>query len=347
MTRRVRHQQLPAAGPVRESLREKGQFWTPAWVAEPMVGYVMEGQADELFDPAVGEGAFFRAAKDIAQEQGRSITLMGAETDPDVLRQAVLSGLAQEDLAAVRMHDFVTHPPMRHFKAIVANPPYIRHHRLPLLLKAELKEYSRWLIGAALDGRAGLHVYFLLRALELLDNDGRLAFIMPADTCEGKFAPALWQWITAHYQLEAVVTFTPEATPFPSVDTNAIVFMIRKAPPRPVFPWARCAMPDTPAFKQWVLSGFHGPLAAGMTVHERQLDEALRTGLSRPPVGQQHTGPVLADFAKVMRGIATGENDFFFLTATRARELRIPAKFLRIAIGRTRDVMEDELTQGT
>ncbi len=347
MVRRVRHQQLPATGPERESLREKGQFWTPAWVAEPMVGYVMQGQTDELFDPAVGEGAFFRAAKAIAQEFERTIALMGAEIDLDALRQAEHSGLSPEDLAAVQMQSFVTHPPARHFKAIVANPPYIRHHRLSLLLKTELKEYSRRLIGTALDGRAGLHVYFLLRALELLNDDGRLAFIMPADTCEGKFASTLWQWITAHYRLEAVVTFAPEATPFPSVDTNAVVLMIRKAPPHQVFLWARCTTPDTPALRQWVLSGFHYQPTAGMTVEERQLDEALRTGLSRPPLDQQHDGPVLADFARVMRGIATGENDFFFLTTAQARELRIPDQFLRLAIGRTRDVLEDEITHDT
>ena len=41
--------------------------------------------------------------------------------------------------------------------------------------------------GVILDGRAGFHVYFLIRALTLLEENGRLAFIMPADTCEGKF----------------------------------------------------------------------------------------------------------------------------------------------------------------
>jgi hypothetical protein len=51
-----------------------------------------------------------------------------------------------------------------------------------------------------------LHVYFLLRALERLAHGGRLAFIMPADTCEGVFAPQLWSWIARHYRLDAVVT---------------------------------------------------------------------------------------------------------------------------------------------
>lgn len=39
-----------------------------------------------------------------------------------------------------------------------------------------------------------------------------------------------------------------------------------------------------------------------------------------------------------MRGIATGANEFFFLTTEQARKLEIPDNFLLPAIGRTRDV---------
>jgi hypothetical protein len=44
-----------------------------------------------------------------------------------------------------------------------------------------------------------------------------------------------------------------------------------------------------------------------------------------------------------MRGIATGANDFFFLSQKRAFELRIPHSYLLPAVGRTRDVNGDVL----
>ena len=50
---------------------------------------------------------------------------------------------------------------------------------------------------------------------------------MPADVCEGVFADVLWRWLVTKYRLDAVITFAPDATPFPAVDTNAIVFMLR------------------------------------------------------------------------------------------------------------------------
>ncbi|MGQ9555019.1 MAG: HsdM family class I SAM-dependent methyltransferase [Anaerolineae bacterium] len=335
---------LPSNGPKREALRQKGQFWTPAWVAEAMVGYVVAGGSDSIFDPAVGAGAFFLAAKAMAEEIGRSITLMGTEIDPDALLQAHASGLSEADLSQVQITDFVLYPPQGLFKAIVANPPYIRHHRLPRHVKAALQKNTASILGFPIDGRAGLHIHFLVRALRLLDVDGRLAFIVPADTCEGVFAPAIWEWITKNYRLEAVVTFAPEASPFPTVDTNPLILMIRKAAPQRHFLWARCTKAPTPMLRVWTLSGFASPPSAELSICQREVEDGLATGLSRPPAAGKSTGTVvLADFAKVLRGIATGANEFFFMTREKAMALGIPAEFLRPAIGRTRDIPGDEL----
>ena len=336
------HQNLPRSGPEREALREKGQFWTPDWVAEAMVGYVLAGGSESIFDPAVGGGAFFRAAKVVGQELGRTCRLLGTEVDPQALEEAHAGGLSESDLGLVELRDFVLNPPPGPFKAIVANPPYIRHHRLPATLKAKLRSFGMRLIGQPLDGRAGIHIYFLLRALQLLDpEEGRLAFIMPADTCEGVFAPILWGWVGRQYRIEAVVTFDAEASPFPRVDTNALVFMIRRTPPSAEFLWARCIEAGTEELKKWTLSGFRYRPKRGLVVHRRELAEGLSTGLSRPPLKVRLAGPTLLDFATVLRGIATGANDFFFLTQKQAQALGIPGAFLARAIGRTRDVPAD------
>lgn len=356
-TERKRHQNLPAAGEARETLREKGQFWTPAWVAEAMVQYAVGGGARAVFDPAVGAGAFLRAAKTVAVQLDRTLTLHGTEIDAEALVAAQQNGLTPDDLAHVEIADFLRSvtdermmlanagfdlvQPEPLLPAIVANPPYIRHHRLSQETKARLQAYGRRLIGTALDGRAGYHIYFLLHALRRLEPDGRLAFIMPADTVEGVFAATLWRWITEHYRLDAVVTFASEATPFPGVDTNAVVFMLRNAVPEETFRWARCVVPETTGLATWIRSGFAETPDETLIVHHRAIREGLATGLSRPPHAEPQSGPTLSDFASVLRGIATGDNEFFFLTRTQAQEIGIPDAFLRRAIGRTRDLAGD------
>jgi len=337
-------QKLPRAGPQREALRKRGQFWTPQWVAETMVAYVLRDGATEVFDPAVGAGAFFKAAKSVSRRLGIRLRLMGTEIDPAVLNKAREAGLSATDLAGVRIADFLFEPPKGQLAAVVANPPYVRHHRLSPAMKAWVKDFGASMVGRALDGRAGLHVYFLLRALQLLAPGGRLAFILPADVCEGVFADDLWRWATTRYRLEAVVTFPPEASPFPGVDTNPIIFFIENAKPQDELLWASCTRAGGDHLREWALSGFRDVAQGALSVQRREVAEALETGLSRPPQPQGPGGPVLGDFATVVRGIVTGANHFFFLTPEKAAELNLPPELLVPAIGRTRDVPGVEVT---
>lgn len=338
------HQLLPNNWEEREILREKGQFWTPDWVAEAMVAYVLGGGTDHIFDPAVGAGAFFLAAKSVASRLGRRIRLLGTELDPEVLEGARASGLSVEDLEHVEITDFILRPPAVKFDAIVANPPYIRHHRLSKSVKAFVKEYSKQVLGKPLDGRTGYHVYFLIRALMLLNRSGRLCFIVPADTCEGIFARGLWEWITHNYKLDAVVTFEPEATPFPGVDTNPIVLMIRNDPPGRSFYWVRCCEPESKDLTQWCIGGFDASGGSSLRIIERDVAEAVKTGLTREPLPQFEDSPRLINFASVMRGIATGANGFFLMTRAQAKKIGIPDDCLVRAIARTRDVEGNTIT---
>jgi adenine-specific DNA-methyltransferase len=336
--RRKKHQDLPVTGPAREALREKGQFWTPDWVASAMVQYVRPSSTGHLFDPAAGACSFFRACK---HQVLSGVTFYGCDIDLSSLSEATSAGIDAQDLRGVEQRDFVLDPPSYKFMSIVANPPYIRHHRLSHGTKQALRLISRTLIGKDLDGRAGLHVYFLIRALDLLAHGGRLAFIIPGDTFEGVFANTLWEWITRNYVVDAVVTFSGDATPFPGVDTNTVIVFIRNAGATSRLIWGRCTEADGPALAGWVSTDFQGHFPGDVFV--RELEEALRTGLSRPPRAA-HDGPSLGTFASVMRGIATGDNDFFFLNSQEITNLGISDRFFVRAVGRTRDATRDRIT---
>jgi hypothetical protein len=330
-------QTLPTLWSEREVLRNKGQFWTPSWVAEAMVAYVMN-DTDLIFDPATGTGAFFKA---MLKLQKANTYFYGTDTDDGLL----LADIYQNEKAAVEKRDFVKNPPVRKFKSIVTNPPYIRHHRLDPETKAFLRQLSFELTGKTIDGRAGYHVYFLIRALSLLEEGGKLAIIMSADTCEGHFAADLWKWISANYCLECVITFAENATPFPGIDTNAMIFLIKNAKPANRINWVKVSKANSNELLNYVLDDFKMDSYSTLNVIERDLDEAITTGLSRP----QNDNPCfkyrLSDFATVMRGIATGANDFFFLTSEQIEHYKIPDQYLKRAVGRTRDIADSVFTK--
>ncbi len=346
MTELKLHQSIPTNWHAREELRDKGQFWTPQWVAKAMVAYVLE-DTDLIFDPGVGAGAFYSALCELEQYTKRKIKFYGTDIDEQIIKESKSNVDFQPEDCYLEVRDFILNPPNRLFKSIVANPPYVRHHRLSLNLKEKLREISLKIIGDTIDGRAGLHIYFLIQALRLLRENGRLAFIMPADTCEGVFANKLWNWITKKYCLEAVVTFSAKATPFPKVDTNAVVLLIRNAPPTDKIFWVESLQAHTDELCQFVLSGFKENDTPTLNITRRNLREAISTGLTRKPNNSPATKYKLLDFAKVVRGIATGANEYFFLTKEKAEKLKIPKNFLKPAIGRTRDVNGSYITKET
>ncbi|MFQ5814863.1 MAG: SAM-dependent methyltransferase, partial [Anaerolineae bacterium] len=102
--------------------------------------------------------------------------------------------------------------------------------------------------------------------------------------------------------------------------------------PEQHFLWVRCAEAHTAQLKEWTLSGLQGSPGSALSVFKRELSEGLSTGLSRPPASRATNGPTLGDFAEVLRGIATGANKFFHLTARQADYLQIPSDFLRLEV---------------
>ena len=53
---------IPAHWGHWEALRNKGQFFTPEWIAKAMIEYVTEN-AQTVFYPATGDCAFYHALK--------------------------------------------------------------------------------------------------------------------------------------------------------------------------------------------------------------------------------------------------------------------------------------------
>jgi hypothetical protein len=299
-----------------------------------MAAWVTEERPGELFDPAVGPGTFFAAAR----ASGFVGKLRGFELERAAFDDGMKLGLNADDFAGVTVADFLQASSSELFPAIISNPPYIRHHRLGGERKAELKEYARKTLGFPLDGRTGLQAYFLFKCLSLLAPGGRLAFLLPADVCEGMSAKRLWEWIGAHFRIETVLTFSEAAAPFPQVDTNAMVFLVSRKPPASSLLWCRVERPNGNAILAVVRSGVHyGNKDEAVSVIRRDTTEAIATGLSRPPAPLRQDGLPLSRFARVMRGIATGDNDFFFLTSEQIRSARFPERYFRRAIGRTRD----------
>ena len=123
--------------------------------------------------------------------------------------------------------------------------------------------------------------------------------------------------------------------------------MIKNEKPKLKLKWVRCLAPQSKGLFEFLKNDLVGKNYDNLDICERDLTESLSVGLSRAPRTDHDFEFTLTDFARVVRGIATGANEFFFLTRGKAKEIGIPEEFLLSAVGRTRDAEGAYLTKET
>jgi hypothetical protein len=293
-----------------------------------------------ILDPSVGPGALLAACSREVSSLGSTFAF---EIDRNVL------GIGDESpsifpsrlITKLRIEDFIHADVSERFDAIIANPPYLRHHRIPQRTKAMCQAISKEVIGTGLDARAGIQVFFLLKALSVLKSGGRLSFILPSDVVEGVFAQDLWKGISSRFRIRGALTFEDGACAFPGVDTNAFILFLEHSPPLESYSRLYWSGSDGDELREAIGSWEQGDSSTNQSlrVETRNVVRGVEQGLTRRGVNAAQEGIPFVDLARVVRGIATGDNSYFAFTSQRIEETGLSQEFFVRCIGRTRDLL--------
>lgn len=301
----------------REERYALGQFFTPPCIADYMAKAVLDGKPQTVLDPGVGGGVLLRA---VGHGSGR--TLLGLDVDPDAI------ALARESLPSSQLvvGDFLQRGKwpfeLKSFDAIISNPPYIRHHRLPAEHKALSKRYSAE-FATKVSSLSGSYVYFFLESILRLNPGGRLAFITPTEFLDARYGQAVKTALVENCEVDEILVLEADDLAFDGVlTTSAITVATRK-----IAPSRRFAM---------VEAKMNGGLERGRAV-DLTLDTApaylpwtpfLPTRAERIVKLAKGRTAKLGDYVRVRRGIATGDNSFFCLTEDDVAEWKIELEYL-------------------
>src|ERR1041385_2792338 len=102
--------------------KQLGQVATPEPIARLMAKWVMSAKPRTVLDPAAGLGGLLAACRQINQR----VELVGAERDTETLRRAKTSAPRGTKLI---LADYLKSEAGL-FDGIIANPPYVKAHRL-------------------------------------------------------------------------------------------------------------------------------------------------------------------------------------------------------------------------
>jgi len=113
------------------------------------------------------------------------------------------------------------------FDAVIGNPPYVRIQAMKEWAPIEVEFYKRC-YKAASKGNYDIYVVFVERVLQLLNDRGRMGFIMPHKFFQAKYGAALRKLISEGKHLSEVVHFGDQQV-FAGASTYTCLLFLDKA----------------------------------------------------------------------------------------------------------------------
>jgi SAM-dependent methyltransferase len=313
----------------REERYRLGQFATPEPIARFMGQVVAESHPTTVLDPAVGGGVLLRAVDG-------HVRRLGLDIDPDAVRLASL-GLSAFAGSDIREGDFLN--PLAWpfedvgFDAIIANPPYIRHHNLSDSHKGLARHYSL-LFKTKVSALSGSYAYFFFEAIRRLRTGGRLVFITPTEFLDARYGEAVKHALLTTCEINEILVLHQDELAFAdALTTSAITIATKTDDPRgPVTLTEASAGPDgvrrseSVALPREALAASL-PWTPLLPTRARRLLPLLQDRPAR-----------LGDYARFRRGIATGDNSFFCLSDEEVAQHGIEPEYLVPVVIGSRDL---------
>lgn len=294
--------------------KDCGQFFTPPSVARLMAEWITKDDPKSILDPAFGLGIFYDAIHQINPHNNWQFT--GYELDKFILSYLDFHQ-SKKNLKLIN-NDYLE-ANLNSYDAIICNPPYMKFQKFlarhDVLPKIE-KQICRNLVGYS-----NISSVFLVKSLNELSSNGRLAYIMPFEFFNTGYGKEIKKSLLHNGLLKQIVVFSNEKDIFPDASTTVCVLLckndrrtesikiaqidaneeIDRLSDFSNLDWFKIDPSDLPYTKKWtpIILSFFSKL---------QLPPDLVT---------------FSLYGAFKRGIATGANDFFALSKSTVEELNI------------------------
>lgn len=308
-----------------ESRRSIGAFYTPPAIVEPMVAWALGQGPARVVDAGCGSGRF--VASVLRRQADAHVVAVDLDPLATLITRAAVAALEAPNVTILQAdYTALDLPAVSGRTAWIGNPPYVRHHDLPVEMKTWAAEASERL-GHRASGLAGLHAYFFL-ATALHARHGDVGcFVTSAEWLDVGYGSIIRHLLLDGLGGLALDVLEPTAVPFEDAMTTAVIVTFQ-AGARPAGMRLRLVehVEDL------------GGIATGSVIERGRLSATSRwTPFLRGAAIHDADLVPLGEIARVHRGVVTGGNGYFVMTRQRARELGIE-RWCRPAITRASEI---------
>jgi len=295
-------------------------------IAEYAVGLIRRDQKIEFGDPAVGTGAFYAALLRLVPRE-RLESAIGVDINSEQV-EAARWRWSDKGMVVLK-GDYLHMDKLPRRSLILANPPYLRHQRIPADYKSRLLELASVRTDIRLNARAGLYVYFLLLSHDWMCDDAVAAWLIPSEFMRSVYGADLRRYLSEKVELIRIHEYRSDVPQFENADVSPAVVVFRNR---------------KPTLDHDVLLTEGGRLRTPNAQQRVSVDALRRSGTWTIPLEDKSAETErlrVGHLFKVRRGIATGANSFFVMTRARAKELGIPKSAIKPLLPKVRTLKSD------
>ena len=318
-----------------ERRRLLGAYYTPEPIADILTRWALAPGAGTVLDPSFGGCAFLDAA--IAVLAGKGVLnpnrlVFGVDVDPSCMEHVCTNEKLLDENCVVR--DFFELTPSdllgAPFRAVVGNPPYVRHH----WFKGPSRQAAKAAMadaGVSVPETASAWAYFLVHAMSFLAEGGRLTMLVPEALLQADYAAAVRDALAARFGRVCLIHVRDRL--FDGTDEPVVVVAASEFGQ----PGSTCidAVERAEELGQTLNRTAGVPsVFPATTANGRRVDSVTVQLLDE--LEQHESIRRFADIAIVRIGLVTGANNYFIRNCEDLKRLGVPRKAWQRVVPRTR-----------
>lgn len=301
-----------------------GQFSTPYQLALQMMQFginLLDKDENITFlDPAFGTGTFYSALIETVSKERIKIAT-GFELDEHYALPS--SGLWNETNLNLRIQNFLEAEAPKNinelYNFVICNPPYVRHHHIPLEKKIDLKRITSNIYDKPLSGLSGLYCYFLGVCHNWLKPNGVAGWLMPSEFMDVNYGESVKHYLLNKVTLLRVHRFEPDKLQFNDALVSSSIV------------WFKNAVPKEDNAIEFTFGGSLIKPVKQYFVDRSKLQPKEKWSQIQNKNGNLTSKRkiILSEVFDIKRGLATGDNNYFILNKQQIEEFKIESEFLK------------------
>ncbi|CAA6800337.1 MAG: Type I restriction endonuclease subunit M, partial [uncultured Sulfurovum sp.] len=185
--------------------KNTGSYYTPSYLASFISKRVLshfEGRTRiSILEPSVGDGAFI---SELEKEKKVNINLTALDINEVELNTA-LEKWSKKTASFIKA-DFLEYSAIQKYSAVIGNPPYVKKNRLTSK-QIELSKEIHSNENLAEATVKNIWATFLVKSNTLLVKNGVLAFVLPSELLQVKFAEEVREYLKKEFERIEIFTF--------------------------------------------------------------------------------------------------------------------------------------------